>query len=250
MREFDNITFRCSSLGKLMTNQQGKKDTTKYEELSETCKQALIEMFISRRYGRQKDITNKYTEKGLAVEEDAVTLYSRLEGKFFKKNTERIHNEFINGEPDLFRGVSVFNADHIDELKSSWDIFTFFTVKTKPINKDYLYQLQGYMALTGAKTSTLGYCLIDTPEPMINDEKRRLFHKMNVLTDQNPDYIKACELLELNMKFDDVPLQDRVIKFQVPCNEDLIESVYARVPWWRQFLNEFAESFQDRLKAA
>src|SRR5687767_317042 len=148
MKEFDNITFRCSSLGSLMTNKQGKKDTTTYEDLSETCKQALIEMFIARRYHRHKDITNKYIEKGLAVEEDAVTLYSRLEGKFFKKNDQRIHNEFINGEPDLFRGTSVFDADHIDELKSSWDIFTFFTVKTKPVNKDYLYQLQGYMALT------------------------------------------------------------------------------------------------------
>lgn len=241
MKEFDNITFRCSQLGKLMTNKQGKDTTKSYDELSESCKQALIEIFIGRRYKRHKDISNKYIEKGLAVEEDAVTLYSRLEGKFFKKNTQRIHNDFINGEPDLFRGASVFDADHIDELKSSWDIFTFFAVKTKPVNKEYLYQLQGYMALTNAETSTLGYCLIDTPDPMINDEKRKLFYKMNVLTDENEDYKKACELIDASMRFGDIPLKDRVIKFELKRDEAIIESVYARVPWWRQFLNELAE---------
>lgn len=250
MREFDNITFRCSLLGKLMTNKQGKTDTTKYEDLSETCKQALIEMFIARRFQRHKDISNKYIEKGLMVEEDAVTLYSRLEGKFFKKNKDRIHNEYINGEPDLFTGVSVFDAQHVHELKSSWDIFTFYTVRSKPIDKNYLYQINGYMALTGAKAATLGYCLINTPEPMINDEKRKLFHKMNVLTDQNPDYIEACKHIDASMTFDDIALEDRVIKFLLERDEALIESIYARVPWWRQFLNEFAEGFKMKLKAA
>lgn len=242
--------FRCSSLGSLMTNKQGKTDTTCMAELSETCKNKLIEIYINRKYNREKDISNKYIEKGLAVEEDAITLYSRVEGKFFTKNDVRLFNSFIQGEPDLFEGERVTDATHIHELKASWDIFTFFTTKTKKIDKDYLYQVQGYMALSGAKTATLAYCLIDTPEPMINDEKRRLFHKMNVLTDENPEYKEACGLLELSMKFGDIPMKDRIIKFELERNDDLIASIYKRVPLWRKFLNEFAGSEQLKLAVA
>lgn len=247
---FDNYAFRCSSLGALMTNKQGKSDTTCLAELSESCKQTLIEIIISRKYNRQKDIANKYIEKGLAVEEDAVTLYSRLEGKFFKKNTHRIISDDIQGEPDLYKGNSIFDAEHIIDLKSSWDVFTFFAVKTKPINKDYLYQLNGYMALTGAKSATLAYCLINTPEPMINDEKRRLFYKMNVLTEENPEYKKACELIERNMTFDDIPMEDRVIKFELKRDDELMDKVYKRVPWWREFMNEFVKNDKVKMIAA
>lgn len=250
MITFDNYPFRCSSLGTLMTNQQGKKDTTCVAELSETCKSKLVEVYINHFYKREKDITNKYIEKGLAVEEDAITLYSRLEGKFFKKNDQRLFNDFIQGEPDLFEGSRIDEATHIIDLKSSWDIFTFFVNNVKKVDKDYLYQLNGYMALTGADTATLAYCLIDTPEPMINDEKRRLFHKMNVLTEENADYKKACELLDKSMTFGDIPMADRVIKFQLTRDDELINNVYKRVPFWREFLNTLVKTYQPKLITA
>lgn len=250
MMNYDNYSFRCSSLGALMSNKQGKTDTTCMAELSETTKAKLIEIYINHKYKREKDISNKYIEKGLAVEEDAITLYSRIEGKFFKKNDMRLFNDFIQGEPDLFEGPRVTEATHIIDLKSSWDIFTFFVNKTKPVNKDYLYQLNGYMALSGAPTATLAYCLIDTPEPMINDEKRRLFHKMNVLTDENPVYKEACVLLEASMTFGDIPMRERIIEFELERNDDLINSVYRRVPLWRKFLNEFAGHEQLKLAVA
>lgn len=250
MKDYSNYPFRCSSLGALMTNKQGKTDTTCMAELSETCKSKLVEIYINHQYKREKDISNKYIEKGLAVEEDAITLYSRLANKFFTKNDTRVFNDFIQGEPDLFEGKTIFNADHIHELKSSWDIFTFFTTKNKKIDKDYYYQIQGYLALTGAKSATLGYCLIDTPEPMINDEKRRVFYKMNVLTEENEDYKKACKAIEANMIFGDIPMSERVIKFEIEKSEDIIQSVYSRVPLWRRFLNELVGVEQLKLKVA
>jgi hypothetical protein len=225
-----------------MTNKQGKKDTTCVDELSETAKACLIEIYVKELYGRQKDISNKYIRKGLMVEEDSITLYSRLKRNFFKKNEDRLTNDFITGHPDLYTGNNILNANSVIDIKSSWDVFTFFCNKTKPLNKDYYWQLQGYMALTGAKTSKLTYCLIDTPDVFINDEKRKLFYKMNATTEQSPDFVEACEAIEKNMTFNDIPLEERVIEFDVSRNDEDIQKMYQRVNICRQFLVKFTEN--------
>ena len=43
------------------------------------------------------------------------------------KNEERICNDFVSGTPDLWEGKSFMKADHVIDIKSSFDIFTFFS---------------------------------------------------------------------------------------------------------------------------
>jgi hypothetical protein len=145
---FNNILFRCSSLGYLMTESRVKSDP-----ISETTKTHLIDVYVQNKYGRQSDISNKYIQKGLMVEEDSITLYSRVKKTFFKKNEQHLSNAYIKGTPDLFTGIEIKQADEVLDTKSSWDIYTFFRVHTQPLNKMYYWQVQGYMALTGAKRS-------------------------------------------------------------------------------------------------
>lgn len=234
---FKNVLFRCSSLGYIMTESRSKTET-----LSETAKTHLIDVYVANKYGRQEDIQNKYIEKGLAVEEDSITLYSRIKGEIYFKNEEHLSNPWIKGTPDLYVGPSIFQATNIIDIKSSWDIYTFMRTLTKEVNKMYYWQLQGYMSLTGATSATLAYCLVNTPEPMILDECRRLMWKMGVATDENPLYLEACEALRRNMTFDDIPLDERLIEFQIPRNEADILRIHKRVEDCRQWLQEFEES--------
>lgn len=281
----DQLLFRASSIGHIMTDPQGKTNIEKYNEavtqlsgwrekhkgmkpelksaldlqtkinskaievealrktkddvlLSETCKTHLVDLFVSKKYNRQTDIENRYIKKGLQVEEDSITLLSRVTKTFYKKNEERLNNEYITGLPDLFRGDSIHTADHITDIKSSWDIFTFFRTQAKGLNKMYYWQLQGYMALTGAKNATLAYCLVNTPDVMIEDEKRRMLWKMGVLTDQNPDYINACEELEASMRYDDIPMSERLYMIDIERNDADIEKMYQRVKDCRNWMNE------------
>jgi len=162
---FDNYKFHPSSLGKIMTGSRDKDDP-----LGETCKTHLLECFISEVYHRRKDITTKYMEKGILQEEESITLYSLVTGKFHKKNKETIENDFLIGTPDLFDGESIRNASHVIDIKTSWDIFTFYEVMLKPINKTYYWQLQAYMDLSGASKARLAYCLVNTPFTLIEDE--------------------------------------------------------------------------------
>ena len=231
----DNVLFRCSSLGYLMVSPRNKS-----EILSETTKTHLIDKWVSAKYGRQTDISNKYIAKGLEVEEDSLTLYARYKKIYDApsiKNEQMLSNEFICGTPDLFYGESITKADHVIDLKSSWDIFTYFHTKSKPINPMYYWQLQGYMALTGAKKATLAYCLIDTPDPMINDEKRKLLWKMGVTTEDNADYQEACIEIEKVCLYNDIPLQERVLETVFERNDADIERLYARIKECRNYLN-------------
>lgn len=231
----ENLTIRCSSIGYIMTESRVKSDP-----LSETCKTHLVDLFVADHYGRHTDTFNKYVEKGLSVEEDSITLYSRIKRLFFKKNSTRLKNDFINGEPDLYTGLEINAADCIIDIKSSWDLYTFTRAKYSPVNKQYWWQLQGYMALTGAPTSRLAYCLIDTPVQIINDEKRKLMWRMGAATDEDSNFIKACEEIDHNMTYGDIPMEERVHEIIVPRDQEAIDRIYARV---RECRNYYQNTF-------
>lgn len=244
--DFSNQLFRCSSLGYIMTDPR-----TKGETLSETTKTHLIDVYVANKYNRQEDIQNKYVEKGLAVEEDSITLYSRIKGEIFFKNENHLSNKWIKGTPDLFTGKAITEAETITDIKSSWDIYTFMRTLTKDVNKMYYWQLQGYMDLSGAKSATLAYCLVNTPATMIEDEKNRLRWKMGIIDPTGNDlYEQACQELERAMIFDDIPLNEKLIEFHIERNDADIMKMHQRVEECRKWLNEFEQSRIKELEKA
>ena len=98
------------------------------------------------------------------------------------------------------------------------------------------------MDLTGATSATLAYCLVDTPQQLIEDEKRRLMWKMGVATSENPLYLEACDALDQAMTFGDIPMDERLIEFKIERNEADIMRLHARVEECREWLNEFESS--------
>ncbi len=216
--------FRCSKLGDLMTPPRAKKDI-----LSKTCTDYLDEIFIEQEFGRTKDISSKYIEKGLAVEDDSIALYSDVCGEFFVKNEERRENEYITGTPDIAP------KGRIIDVKSSWDIFTF---SKADLTKSYYWQLMGYMWLWQMPRAELVYCLVNAPEDMIQDELRRLSWKMMMIDTEDPVFQAAEKVLRHNMIFDDIPPEKRVKKFVVDFDEQEIERLKAQSVLAREYLNQ------------
>jgi hypothetical protein len=197
-------------------------------DLADTVKAYLEERFIALRYGRSKDMVNRYVTKGLNVEEDSLTLYSRFKNKFFIKNVESFSNEFLTGTPDIIED------DEIIDIKSSWDLWTF-TKSKRNINRLYYWQLQAYMALTGKKFARLVYCLIDTPDILFQDELRRLQFKMGVIDDSSPDFQDAAAALYKEHHFDDIPIAERVFEWRIERDDKAIENLYNRVKQCREY---------------
>lgn len=216
---------------------------SKSETISETTKSHLLDVYVTNKYGRSTELQSKFISKGLMAEEDSVTLYSRYSKKFFKKNEEHLSNEFIKGTPDCYIGESINNAELIIDLKTSWDIFTFFRNLGKSINKMYYWQLQGYMWLTGAKKSKLVYCLVDTPEILINDEKRKLMWKSGSIDDSSKEAQEALAELEKQLTYSDIPINERVIEIEIERNDEDLEKLRERIIYCRNYIHQISTNF-------
>ena len=259
---FNTLLFRCSSLGDLMTEAKSVEDK-KAGKLGATCTSKLKQIYREVRWNRKHELSNKYVEKGIACEDDAITLLSRIKKTFFKKNTERITNDFLSGEPDLFIGESILNAEEGYDTKASWSWQTFPFPDDK-LEKDYHWQNHGYMALTGAKKWTTAFCLVNTPANLIDDEKKRFLYKNN-LSEFDERYIEQARIIERNSIYDmaafrkdnpnydlasdlsqwnyDIPMKERLIEFTTYRNEETIESIYRGVIRWRLHLRVMDETF-------
>jgi hypothetical protein len=287
--DFRSVRIRCSSIGQIMTEPQGKSPRQKWEDavmdleetekkyaaldakyltmasgkklaerivklrqqeeelrktrndepLSETCKSYLAKVYAEVKYGKrslQQQKGNKYTEKGKLVEEDAIDLYCSVVKEYFKKNDIRLNNEWLTGELDLYAGEEIYRATKVIDIKSPWDIETFFGNLGKDLNPDYFHQLQGYFSLTGAREGEVAYCLVSAPESIINDEKFRLFRQLGVATMEAPEFIQAEAELLNNMIFDDMPAEHRVMRFPVQRDEALIDKIHQKVEKCREYL--------------
>lgn len=144
--------IRASQAGKLMTNSQKKGEPSK------TTQSYLQEWVKESIYGQKNEIESKYLTKGVQVESDAIEVASDHLGWFMsEKNEKHFEDDYFTGTPD------VILSDMVVDIKSPWDCFTFPLFDTEIPNKDYYYQLQVYMHLTGLKSAQLVYVLMDTP---------------------------------------------------------------------------------------
>jgi len=212
----DNFKVRCSAIGKIMTSPRSKG-----EVLSQTTKSYIKELVLEHKYGIRKEINSRYLDKGNMVENESIELTERvLDLDLIVKNESYFENDFICGTPDIIMG------DTIIDVKSSWSAHTFpFFFDEELPNKDYYYQIQGYLALTGATKGMVVYCLINTPEEIVLDEIRRTSwsrHELDVTEETEAEVRQQHE-------FDHIPEVNRVKAYHIERNEEVIQAIYERV---------------------
>jgi hypothetical protein len=226
-----------------------KKENSTKVVLSDTCIEYLMEEYAWRTARKQsvtKEMDMEYTQKGKEVEEESITLLSRVDFDIYHKNTERVNNDFLSGEPDIFLGEAIMRARKITDIKSCWDYPTFLKKIHKKADNGYDWQVKGYMDITGADEGDIAYCLVCMPESIQNDYRRRLLYKMNVATEENPEYLAALAELENSMTFTDIPIHKRVFKVKIdPMGSFQRQQVYDRVKVCREWLFNFDAMYQQ-----
>lgn len=276
--DWSTALFRCSCISKIMTEGKGAiltekqaqelerlqnlpKRTEKQEDtllelinkrdappkLSDTCISYLKEVYVWYKYGKEPlggSERSIYTKKGKMVEEESIMMLSRADNTRYTKNENRFNNEYLTGEPDIIAN----DGQKIIDIKSSYDFATLLSNYGFPLNPAYYAQVQGYMALTGATEAEVAYCLVSMPQEIINGEKRRLFYTMNPATEEDPLYVRAVERMENNYTFDEVPINERMLRFPVQKDEQYIQRVYKRIDECRRWLIEFDETHSNLYK--
>jgi hypothetical protein len=232
---WNETLIRASSVGYLMTEPVTKADK-EAGVLSKTAQKHLIEVYIAEKYGRKRDIQTKQMKKGVEAEQDSIDLLSMYLKLPFSKNEERFKNDFITGLPDII------NGDTIIDIKSSYDLWTFLGNIPDKLDNLYYWQMQSYMWLTGTRKATIAYCLVNTPESIIQQEKYYLLKKMDVISEESPEFIKEAMKVEFNMTFDDISINERILTFNVNRSEDDILRIENKVIKARTFLQELEQT--------
>lgn len=194
-----NFKIRASASGKIMTNARSKS-----ELISETTKTYVKEWLIEKIYGIRKEIKSKYLTKGLKLEDTAIDkAIEWLDLPFTLKNEKFFEDDFFCGTPDLIVNDVVY------DIKCSWDAFTFPLFENEIPNKDYFYQLQVYMHLTGCKKAVLTYVLLNTPEELTYEDKNN---------------------------YDNMDKKYRIKTFEIDYSEEVIADLQQRVTNIREYL--------------
>lgn len=179
-------------------------------ELSATCKTWLEEWYAND----NEQIHSKYFDKGNMVEVECIDLMTNvLELGFAIKNDERLEDDYFTGTCD------VQLDDAIVDVKSVWGRKGLHAA-CDGLDKDYEWQLRGYMHLYGKPKAILFYGLCDTPE--------------------------ECNYGN-EVIYSDMPLNERWVAYNMESDPELVQSIIDKVIKCREYLEEFDLKIKSKL---
>ena len=221
--------IRASATGQIMGNPRLKADK-EAGNLSATAKTYCEKWLKEQIYDRKIEFSTKFTEKGLINEDESIDFAAQwLDLGFVLKNEESFENDFMTGTPDM---LPPSDTNLVIDIKNSWDFSTFPLFADDIPTKDYYYQLQVYMHLTGRKKAMLVYTLTDTPLVLIEREARYYASKWGYEADDIIDeYIDR-------MTYGSIPSALKIKSFNFEYDSDVIKKIEAKVLKCREYINE------------
>jgi hypothetical protein len=160
------MKFRASQLGKLMTSSR-----TKGEALSQTAKSYIIQKAKEDFFEYRSELNSKYITKGLAQEQDSINLLNLVRLEDYKKNEDRVENEWLSGCCDIITDTSII------DIKTSWSLDTFpaTSYELKDLS-DYEWQGRAYMWLYDMPSFELCYVMVSTAPELLGEYENGALH--------------------------------------------------------------------------
>lgn len=208
-----DFKIRCSQIGQIMTAPKSKSDL-----LSKTTMTYIDEWMKEQIYGRSKKIESKYIDKGVQMEDEAIEFITSYypELPLLIKNERNFADDFMTGTPDLILD------DEIIDIKCPFDCFTFPLFEKELPERNYYWQLQGYMNLTGTNKGSIIYVLMDTPLSIVEREIK-----------YNPE--KEDEIITYH-SYGNIDSKYRVKRFDISRDDEAIELIKQRVIECRHYI--------------
>lgn len=178
-------------------------------------------------YNRRKTFYSKQTDKGICCEPESIELAARVyDWGFVLKNEQEFEDAYKKGTPDIIL------ADEVNDLKNSYDAFTFPLFETK-LDKGYEWQDRIYMDLAKKKKASTIYTLNDAPEHIVLMEAKGLMREAGL---EEMD-MELYEGVREQMTYSNLPDELRIKRFDVLHDDSLIDSLHDRVEKCRWYIN-------------
>jgi len=202
-------------------------DIHKSPELPQGAKTYCENWLTEQLYSRRKEIHSKYMDKGNANEDESLDFIAEFfDYGMLLKNEESFEDGFMTGTPDAIL------KDIVIDVKNSWDCFTFPLFKDESVNKDYYWQAQVYMYLTGREAYKLIYTLTDTPESLITKEAYFYCQRNDFGELDQETYDK----FHAHMTYKDIPDELKIKSYYFTASLEDIGRLIKRVKMCREYI--------------
>jgi hypothetical protein len=144
---------------------------TKGEALSQTAKSYIIQKAKEDFFDYRSELNSKYITKGLAQEQDSINLLNLVRLEDYKKNEDRVENEWLSGCCDIITDTFII------DIKTSWSLDTFpaTSYELKDLS-DYEWQGRAYMWLYDMPSFELCYVMVSTAPELLGEYENGALH--------------------------------------------------------------------------
>lgn len=226
----ENILIRCSALHAIMGEPKSKEAREK-GELSKTAQDYVITVFkenllkasgVDVRLGFKG---NKYTEKGLVMEDTAIKNSGMIRFKSYKKNETRLNNGLITGECDIYDEKNRLIIDTKCTYSIESHPFFLHEAEQKASDAGYDLQMQGYMWLYDCDYADVDFWLLPTPPETMrqNEDSEILIDAVN-----------------------NIPLNKRVTTVRYKRNDLIIKQIERKAAKCQEFYKRLLAEFQGK----
>ncbi len=280
---WDDFKVRCSAISKVQANSQSNPVLTekqaqkldeleKKPELTEKQKAEMAELLVKKENGKKIVLSNTCIEylmevyawetqkmipvnkesldlmaikKGRMAEIAAGTMLCKVDKVLYKEHKERIYNDYLSGEIDLYEGEQVMKALAVVDIKNAFDYPIFLKKIHTGLEQGQREQVQGYCDITTAKIGWIANCLVDNPDEIIEDMKWKIARKMNAVTIEGTEFLEEWKKWERSMRFSHIPEHKRVFKIRIdPFTNFERQRLYDKVKVCREWLFNFDNQYQ------
>lgn len=195
---------------------------------------SLIELqWLRHKFGYKKLAETPATLKGHICEQDSMELLDQVlpVSELRVKNTKRFEDsDYFIGTPDII----LEQEEIVEDVKTPINIENFLRVK----NLDPVYFTQGqvYMDITGFRKFRVCYCLVTTPELILQRLEDRVWRWYS----GGPMADEAVEQIRVNHTYDHIPKEERVKVFEFEYDPEYISKLQNRVELAREVMKKMS----------
>jgi hypothetical protein len=226
------------------------------EQLSQTVINEMCEIYALEKYGK-RTISGGGTkphslDKGRIGEYAAIDLLSKIDNYSYKKNERFISNAYFKGKPDILISIGDTLKDivGVKEIKVPYDYPSFLKLYNDPIDKDNSWQMQGYMDILKLDESELVHCLVSMPETMLNSRMEELCARLKIIGICDDEITQRCDFLKNDMVYDNIPDEEKIIRYTVYRNQQRAKEARGRVKLARKWITQLHEKIEKSVALA
>lgn len=210
----------------------------------------LKDIYVIEKWGKRViNVAKEYVPSlmnGTLSESTSLSLICDIDNIKYKVHKERIENKYLKGIVDCYTGSSIKKAQRVVDIKTCASMQSLVSlIRDEEVKSAFYWQIMGYLAITGAETGAIYHCVVDYHERIITDEINKFLHRTKNLG-LDGDYIdEQVARIRFNLTFNEIPVEQRAVKFEVVRDEEAVKAIYEKVKFCREWLNKFDETHRN-----